>query len=330
MVSTAMPPAGVGVMRIEREPRDELLVAVPALNEERFIGSVVHAVLLEGFRCLVIDDGSTDRTADIASAAGAIVIRHGQNLGKAEALNSAFRFARKRGISVLVAMDGDAQHDPRQIKELVGPIQAGEADIVSGSRFIGAGRDGIPRVRRLGMQAFTATSNIVSGALVTDTLSGFRAFSRAAIEALRFKSDRFSVEFEIQFLARNGGLRQVEVPITASYDDPPKRNVFGYGLQLLDGLIRLVGRYRPLLFFGVPGIVFLLAGITIGAIVIDTYQRSQTLAGGLALLAVLLVILGSLGAFAAMLLHVLRGMFLELEADIQALPEASSRVPHQR
>jgi glycosyltransferase involved in cell wall biosynthesis len=330
MVSTAIPPARVGLFGAEAEPVDDVLVAVPALNEERFIGSVVHAVLLEGFHCLVIDDGSSDRTATIAAAAGAMVERHEQNLGKAEALNSAFQFARKRGVSVLVAMDGDAQHDPRQIKELVRPIQAGEADIVSGSRFIGSGRDGIPRVRRLGMQAFTVTSNMVSGALVTDTLSGFRAFSRPAIEGLRFKSDRFSVEFEIQFLARNGGLRQIEVPITASYADPPKRNVVGYGLHLLDGLIRLVGRYRPLLFFGIPGIVFLLAGIWIGGIVIDTYQRSQTLAGGLALLAVLLVILGSIGAFAAVLLHVLRGMFLELEADIQALPEASASVPHQR
>ena len=324
-----MPAARVGHLGVDTEPEGDVLVVVPALNEERFIGSVVHAVLLEGFRCLVIDDGSSDRTAAIASAAGALVERHDRNLGKAEALNSAFRFARKRGVSVLVAMDGDAQHDPRQIKALVRPIQAGEADIVSGSRFIGGGRDGIPRVRRLGMQAFTATSNMVSGSLVTDTLSGFRAFSRSAIEGLRFKSDRFSVEFEIQFLAQNGGLRQIEVPITASYADPPKRNVFGYGLRLLDGLIRLVGRYRPLLFFGLPGIVSLLIGIAMGATVIDIYQRSLVLAGGLALLAALMVILGSIGLFAAVLLHVLRGMFLELEADIHALPKATSSLPDQ-
>ncbi len=329
MVATAMPPARLGHLGVDTEPEGDVLVAVPALNEERFIGSVVHAVLLEGFRCLVIDDGSSDRTAAIASAAGAMVERHDRNLGKAEALNSAFEFARRRGVSVLVAMDGDAQHDPRQIKALVRPIQAGEADIVSGSRFIGGGRDGIPRVRRLGMQAFTATSNMVSGALVTDTLSGFRAFSRSAIEGLRFKSNRFSVEFEIQFLAQNGGLRQVEVPITASYADPPKRNVVGYGLHLVDGLIRLVGRYRPLLFFGLPGILSLLVGIAMGATVIDIYQRSLVLAGGLALLAALMVILGSIGVFAAVLLHVLRGMFLELEADIHALPEATSSLPDQ-
>ena len=331
MVATAAPAAPLVPVFDDRPASDarNVLVAVPALNEERFIGSVVHGVLLEGFRCLVIDDGSSDRTAAIASAAGAIVKRHDRNLGKAAALNSAFEYARRKGVLVLVAMDGDAQHDPQQIKELLRPIRAGQADIALGSRFLEPEASELPRVRRLGVKAFTATANVLSGVLLTDSLSGFRAFNRSAIEAMRFKSDRFSVEFEMQFMARNGGLRQVEVPINTSYTDPPKRNSVGYALKLVDGLVRLVGRYRPLLFFGVPGLASLVVGIVIGTLVIDTYQRSQELAVGLTLAAVLLVILGAIAAFAAVLLHVLRAMFLELEADINAL-SATEGLPYRR
>src|SRR5437870_10064708 len=158
--------------------RDGVLVAIPALNEERFIGSVVHEVRLLGYECLVIDDGSVERTSAIAAAAGATVERRDVNGGKASAVNIAFEIARERDVAILVVMDGDWQHDPHEIRDLVEPIRRGEADIVSGSRFMAAARGRVPGVRAVGMKGLTLGTSLISGQPMTDSLSGFRAFGR--------------------------------------------------------------------------------------------------------------------------------------------------------
>ena len=301
------------------EVDEDVLVAIPAFNEDRFIGSVVHAVFLEGFRCVVVDDGSTDRTVEIAEAAGAFVVRHEQNRGKGTALNSAFEVARSDGAAFLVAMDGDWQHDPRDIRTLLEPLRAGTAQVVSGSRFMVAGQGRIPAVRGVGLRAMTIASNVASGAQLTDSQTGFHAYSREAINTFHFRSGGFSVESEVQFLSRRERLRHIEVPIGARYVDPPKRNVFGQGLQVLDGMIRLVAHYRPLLFFGVPGFFLLVSGLALGGLVVDGYRRLDELAVGYALLTVLLLILGSIGLIAGFLLHALRGTFLSLEHQINSM-----------
>src|SRR5215212_6823113 len=224
------------------------LVAIPAYNEERFIGSVVLRAGLLGFDVLVVDDGSADRTAQIARCAGAIVEVHAENRGKSAALNTAFRLARERGVSILVVMDGDAQHDADEIARFLTPVREGLADIVVGSRFLAASGGQIPGMRRLGQRAMTTMTNVASGISVSDSQSGFRGFSAQAIETLVFGSSGFSVEVEMQFQARDHGLTVTEVPISANYYDPPKRNVVSHGMQVLDGILRLVGQRRPLLF----------------------------------------------------------------------------------
>lgn len=321
MVATAEP---IAVMATDhRVTTDDVLVAIPAHNEERFIGSVVHGVRLEGYRCLVVDDGSSDRTAEIASAAGAMVARHGHNRGKAAALNTALVEARQFRVSALVMMDGDSQHDPHEIPALLAPIRAGQADIVLGSRFLEPAEERIPRLRRFGLRWLTFASNVASGTSVSDSQSGFRALSRAAIEAFHLRAYGFSAEVEMQFLERVHGLRHAEIPIKARYGDPPKRNPFSQGAQVLDGLIGLVARFRPLLFFGAPAAVVLIAGLALGLLVVDDYVHHGVFSAGYALLTVLLTVLGSIGLFTALLLHVLRGIFLDLENQLQALTRSS-------
>jgi glycosyltransferase involved in cell wall biosynthesis len=309
---------------------DRVLVAIPAFNEDRFIGSVVHGVLLEGFSCLVIDDGSTDRTVDIATAAGATVHSHEHNQGKAAAVSHAIRVARHERVDMLVMMDGDWQHDPREIHALLEPLRTGEADIVSGSRFLTNGHDAVPAVRGIGLRALTAVTNVASGHRVTDSQTGFRAFSHRAIKDVRFRSEGFSIETEVLFLAQTHGLRHVEVPISARYQDPPKRNVFGQGARVLDGLIHLIAHYRPLLFFGVPSALVLLLGVGLGLLVVELYQQNGQLAAGYALLSVMLIIIGVLGAFTGLLLHVLRGIVLGLEGQLQAIVHALESGRHAR
>lgn len=301
------------------DPDEKILVAIPALNEERFIGSVVHEVMLQGFRCLVVDDGSSDRTSAIAMAAGATVERHEQNRGKAAALNTAFEIARRTGVTTLVVMDGDWQHDPREIRNILEPILAGQADITCGSRFLRSARGHVPIARGIGMRALTLGSSVASGQRMTDTFSGFRGFSRTAIEVLRFKSHGFSVELEMQFMAPARELRQLEVPITARYDDAPRRNVIRYGLNAVDSLLRLVARFRPLLFFGVPSVLALIIGPLVGLVVINTYEQGSNAGGALVLLTLILIMLGSVGLFAAVVLHVVRAVFLDLEGQLNSL-----------
>jgi len=318
---TAIAPRLVPVFE-QRAETDGVLVAIPAYNEERFIGSVIHGVLMEGFECLVIDDGSTDRTVEIARAAGATVERLDQNGGKSSAVRRALQVARRRGVNILVLMDGDWQHDPREIETLLQPLRAGEAEIVSGSRFLTSARRQIPSVRGIGLRVLTAMSNLASGHRVTDSQTGFHAFSRKAIRAMRLRSNGFSVEVEVQFLSRALSLRHFEVPISARYEDGPKRNVFGQGARVLDGIIRLVAHYRPLLFFGVPSMGLLVLGGVLGVAVIDIYQGGGQLAFGYALLSVMLVILGAIGMFAGLVLHVLRGIYLGLEHQLHAMSHA--------
>src|SRR5262249_50720911 len=154
--------------------------------------------------------------------------------------------------------------------------------IVVGSRYLKK-KSSVPTHRVWGHRAFNLLTNWMSGVAITDSQSGFRAFSRRALQTISFNSDGFSVESEMQLLAREHHLRVNEIPITIQYRDKPKRPVLAHGLMVLSGLLRLVGQYRPLLFFGVPGLFLLVAGLAWGLWVVDIYHQSHTLAVGYAL-----------------------------------------------
>src|SRR5437868_2776654 len=201
----------------------QVLVAIPAHNEDRYIGSVVLKLRAAGYQVLVVDDGSTDRTVDIAAAAGALIVQHIDNQGKAAAVRSAFEKARQLHVDALVLLDGDSQHDPFEVEQVVAPVLAGRADMVVGSRFAGV-ESRIPRWRRVGQHTLTLATNLGSGVPVSDSQSGFRAFSRKAVEGIRLKHVGFSVESEMQFEAKALSLAVEEVPITVNYQIAVKRN----------------------------------------------------------------------------------------------------------
>jgi len=295
----------------DTEQRSPIVAVIPALNEERFIGSVVLRARKHVDTVIVVDDGSADETAQIAEAAGAVVIRHEKNLGKGAALSSGFEEARKMSPRAVVVLDGDGQHHANEIPLLLQPVLQGDAEMAVGSRFLEA-EPGVPHVRRLGLRAITLLSNLGSGVSLSDSQMGFRAFSGEAVQRMFWRAQGFSVESEMQFLAQHLGLRISEVPVSIDYEGAPKRNVLGQGLQVLNGILRLVGQYRPLLFLGLPGLVMLLIGLWWGYRVMDIYRRAQELAVGYALLAVLFAILGSVTLSAGITLHSLRGLLLEL------------------
>ena len=270
-----------------------ILAIVPAYNEERFIGSVVLRARKYVDAVVVVDDGSADATAEIAQAAGAIVVRHPTNSGKGAALNSGFRKARELGAEAVALLDGDGQHRPDDIPAMMRPVLEGQADMVIGSRYIGV-KGHIPWYRRLGQTGVTLLTNAGSGVPSTDSWSGYRAFSAQALECIRFREGGWGVDPEFQFQCREHGLRVTEVPIRAIYEEKAKRNPIPHGLKTVNAILRLTGQHRPLLFFGVAGLLILVAAMVIGLRVVSGFDASGRLAVGMALLVALLVIIGVL------------------------------------
>lgn len=286
-----------------------IVAVIPAYNEERFIASVVLKARRHVDHVLVVDDGSQDETAWLAEAAGAEVIRQ-PNSGKAAALNTGLAAAQARNAAAVILLDGDGQHNPNDIPRLLAPIQSGAADLVVGSRFMGLPSN-TPRWRIVGQHALTVLTNAASGVPLSDSQSGFRALSRRALSLMNFTSRGFSVESEMQFLLRQHNLQALEVPISVNYDEKPKRNPFAHGLQVLTGVLRLVGQHRPLFFFGMTGVIAIVIGLVLGASVVAIYNTYSALALGTALIAITLCIIGVFAIFTGVILHTIRAYMRE-------------------
>jgi len=285
--------------------RPEVVAAIPCFNEELFIGSVVLKTKDYVDQVVVIDDGSTDKTAVVAEKAGAVVISHGSNKGKGAAVSSAFEYAKKVGCKALVLLDGDGQHDPAYIPSLVKPVLEDKADMVVGSRYMEA-KSSIPGYRTWGHRVLTFFTNLGSRVKLTDSQSGLRAFSTKAMQSFSFAEEGLSVESEMQFLANEAGLRTMEVPISVGYYGKSKRSPLAHGMGVLNSILGLISRRIPLFFFGVPGVLMLAFGFWEGWRVIHGWDTYHTFWLGPALIAVLLCVVGALSLFTGLILHTIR------------------------
>jgi len=199
-----------------------IVAGIPAYNEEKTIAEVVLKAGCHVGKVLVCDDGSKDMTQMIARKNGAHVLEHKKNMGYGATMQTIFIKARELGADVLVVFDGDGQHDPDEIPELVKPVLEGRADIVIGSRFIKGARMDVPLYRRMGILVITLLTRIFSGYAISDAQSGFRAFNRRALEELKITEDGWGSSVEVFFRAHDVGLRIVEVPVDCDYEDYPK------------------------------------------------------------------------------------------------------------
>ncbi len=203
----------------DRSGRRPLVVAaLPCYNEARFIGDVVRRARAHADAVVVVDDGSSDGTADAALAAGAQIREHGANRGPGAAARSCFQAGLELGADVLVTLDGDGQHDPDEIPGVAAPILAGEADVVIGSRFLG-GYNNVARYRKFGIDVITFLYNFGAPVKISDGQSCFRAYSRRALETLAIAEDGFGFSVETLVQARNAGLRIQEVSISCMYHE---------------------------------------------------------------------------------------------------------------
>jgi len=192
-----------------------VVAVVPAFDEEAAIGAVVAAIreFDPELDVVVVDDGSRDGTAGAASAAGAIVVRLPFNLGIGAAVQTGFRYALEQNYDVAVRLDGDGQHDPTELPKLLEPLERGEADVVTGSRFRAEGTYRPPLGRRLGITWFAKLVSLLSRQQVTDTTSGFQALNRSAISlfARDYPSDYPEVEATVLLLKHRLQLMEVQV-----------------------------------------------------------------------------------------------------------------------
>jgi glycosyltransferase involved in cell wall biosynthesis len=194
----------------------ERIAIVPALNEEETVGRVIDEIRAfdSGFDVVVVDDGSTDRTAGVAADRGAHVLRLPFNLGIGGAMQTGFRFAFEQGYDIAVQIDGDGQHDPAELPKILAPVLAGEADLCVGSRFTGDGAYRSSFTRRLGIKIFAQVVSAVVGQKVTDTTSGFRAVNRKGIALFASDYPHDYPEVEATVMCVKHKLRLKEVPVT--------------------------------------------------------------------------------------------------------------------
>src|SRR2546428_1217540 len=236
-------------------PESKILVAIPAFNEGPTIGSVVLKARQFATDVIVVDDGSTDDTAETAALAGAHVIQHARNLGKGLAIRSAWLYARERAPQAFVLLDGDHQHDPDDIPRLVETVLSGSSDVVIGVRW--GKTSGMPNYRRAGKRALDyATAAAEKNGMLTDSQSGYRVFSRQALVSLEPTEKGLAIESQLLLEAQDKNLRIEEVNIDARYDmDGSKVSPGKHGTAVLGRIIALVSEKRPLFFFGVSGAV---------------------------------------------------------------------------
>jgi glycosyltransferase involved in cell wall biosynthesis len=195
---------------------EHVAVVIPAYNEARTIEGVIRGLMARGLLCIiVVDDGSIDRTGELAGQQGAQVVRHILNRGLGGALGTGLRAALRLKPEIIVTCDADGQHDPDDIRQLLGPIEQGEADVVIGSRMLNPA--GMPWSRRLANWVANLATYFLFGVRTTDSQSGLRAFSRDAAEQIRIMSNGMEVSSEIIVEIVRSGLRLKEVPVRPIY-----------------------------------------------------------------------------------------------------------------
>ena len=197
--------------------RLNIVIGIPAYNEEEKIGKLVSELKKKFTNIVVCDDGSTDATSQIAKNSGAIVINHDKNSGYGVAIRSIFLKAKEMDADTLVTFDADGQHRVEDIDNVLEPILSEHADIVIGSRFMNGKNQQIPEYRKIGIKALTKVANVSLNEKITDSQSGFRAYNKKVLSEIIPSDSGMGVSTEILIKASKSKFKIVEVPITVLY-----------------------------------------------------------------------------------------------------------------
>ena len=292
-----------------------ITVIISAYNEEVSIGSIVLLTKLYADNVIVVDDGSTDRTAEVARKAGAQVIVHEASKGKAESLKVGFNTAADMGADIIVTMDSDGQHNPADIPRLVAPILKGDADMVNGSRYLNYPGKNVPLYRRVGQTLQDTTAKMNFNLKITDTQSGFRAYAASTKDIFRFSGEKASIENEMLADAGRSGLRIKEVEIGVYKNSRTSiRNPTKYIFGALKTVVEDIEANKPLYFYTVPGFALATCGFYMGFKFMEAFfLGSASLNFGHTFLMVFLAIAGAYMTLRGIIEHALAGAVRQTE-----------------
>lgn len=277
----------------------KVIITIPAHNEEEKIGKVVADIFsilkeksIDG-EVIVVDDGSMDHTAQIATEKGAYVVSHPIKLGLAESFRTEVKTCLSRGADIIVHIDADSQYSPEEIPKLLKEIEDGY-DLVLGSRFLGT-IESMPLIKRIGNKLFSKVVSHITGLKITDAQTGFRAFKKEVAQNIDIISNHTYTQEQTIKASRKFKIK--EVPVHFSKRDGPSRlikNPFEYAIRAVITIIRIYRDYKPLSFFGlIGGIPFV-----IGSIIGVWFSYEHFLGGGvkghllLSIFMMLLVLIG--------------------------------------
>ena len=280
------------------------IVCIPAYNEEIKINDVVKKSLPYADKVIVCDDGSTDDTAALAKKAGAVVISHEKNQGYGATISTLFDYCRKNNAEIMVTLDGDGQHNPDQIPDLINVILKHKVDVVIGSRSLKDDKD-LPSYRKTGIKIITSTINSATNLKVTDSQSGFRAYSKEAIDLIHPTESGMAVSTEILVKISNNGLSMAEVPITVSYiGDTSTEHPVTHGTHVIGSTLKYVSIKHPMYFYGLPGVLLFISGLIMGVSFLDGYldPAAPKILYGLMLGSIISILLGSMMIITSILL----------------------------
>ena len=270
------------------------LACIPAFNVEKTIEDIVKKSLAHADKVIVCDDGSTDNTAKIARNSGAQVIAHTKNQGYGSAIITLFEAARKENADIMITLDGDGQHNPVQIPLLVDALKEQNVDVVIGSRFLGRSSK-LQGYRKHGIKIITSASNLGTDFKVSDSQSGFRAYSKKAIDSIHPTETGMSASTEILLKISNEGLSVAEVPISISYEgDTSTQNPVSHGIKVLMNTLKFISVKCPLTFYGIPGVILIILGSVLGYTFLDAYLHRQGIFMGSLAASIILFLLGTI------------------------------------
>ena len=280
----------------------KIVVGIPAFNEEKNIAVLIIQLKKIADKIIVCNDGSTDLTSKIAEELGATVINHEKNLGYGAAIRSIFLKSKDLDGDILVTFDADGQHRIEDINRVINPIINGESDLVIGSRFLDESAKEVPRYRKAGIKLITKITNATIKKQLTDSQSGFRAYSKKVLNELNPSELGMGISTEILIKASAKNFRISEVPIKIVYDgDTSTHNPISHGSSVLLSTIKFTSIEHPLKFYGIPSMIFFAIGLLFTSLSIEYYadigrlNTNLTLIGaGSILIAVVLLLTGIL------------------------------------
>ena len=279
------------------------VIGIPAYNEEKNIASILLRLKNISEYIIVCDDGSSDLTYEIAEKLGAIVVKHKKNLGYGAAIKTIFLKAQEINADALVTFDADGQHKIEDIDKILVPIKNNKADIVIGSRFLNDEQK-ISKYRKIGIKTITELTNITSGTKITDSQSGFRGYNRKTLENIKLTESGMGISTEILIKAKKSNFKIIEVPIIVSYEgETSTHNSIIHGSSVIISTLKYVAMERPLTFYGIPGLVFLIIGISFGLWAIQIFTNEGVLITNIALIGMGGVILGVVMMITATILY---------------------------